>query len=260
MDYKTISVERKAEVGILYLNRPEVLNALSNEMREELMDFMEKAAADDGLRVLILTGKGRAFSAGADLNLFKQRYEAFRQEGEGDDSGQTDLPRVFIEFPKPLIAAINGPAVGFGLTVTLNCDIRLASRKAKFSCAFVRIGVTPEFGSSYFLPRLIGYGKAAELIFTARMFDAEEAFQMGLINRLVEDENLLPEAEQMAREIARMPSGALQMAKQLLRHGSHSTLEQVLDYEALVFHHRTRTKEHYEAVCRTLEQIQGSKH
>ena len=97
------------------------------------------------------------------------------------------------------------------------------------------------------------------MIFTARMFDAEEAFQMGLINRLVEDENLLSEAEQMAREIARMPSGAVRMAKQLLRHGSHSTLEQVLDYEALVFHHRTRTKEHYEAVCRTLEQIQSSK-
>ena len=193
------------------------------------------------------------------MNLFKNRYEAFRQEGEGDDSGSTGLPRVFIEFPKPIIAAINGPAVGFGLTVTLNCDIRLASRKARFSCAFVRIGVTPEFGSSYFLPRLIGYGKAAELIFTAKMFDAEEAFQIGLINRLVEHENLLSEAEQMAREIAGMPPGAVRMAKQLIRHGSHSTLEQVLDYEALVFHHRTRTKEHYEAVCRTLERIQSSK-
>lgn len=260
MDYKSICVERKDDIGILSFNRPEVLNALSQEMREELMDFMEEAAADDGLRVLILTGKGRAFSAGADLNIFKRRYETYRQEGQGDKSVGTDFPRVFIEFPKPLIAAINGPAVGFGLTVTLNCDIRLASRQAKFRCAFVRIGVTPEFGSSYFLPRLIGYGKAAELIFTARMFDAEEAFQIGLINKLVEHDNLLPEAEQMAREIAKMPSGAIRMSKQLLRHGSHSTLEQVLDYEELVFQQRTRTKEHYEAVCRTIEQIKSSKH
>ncbi len=170
------------------------------------------------------------------------------------------FPGSFIEFPKPLIAAINGPAVGFGLTVTLNCDIRLASKSAKFRCAFVRVGVTPEFGSSYFLPRLIGYGKAAELTFTARMFDAEEALEIGLINRIAEPDNLLSEAEQMAREIAGMPPGAVRMAKQLLRHGSHSTLEQVLEYEAFVFHHRTKTKEHYEAVCQTLEQIKGPKH
>lgn len=259
MNYKTISIEKKGEVGILYLNRPKVLNALSNDMRLEVMHFINQAAGDEGLRVLILTGKGRAFSAGADLNMFKSRYETYKREGKNDDYVRADLAKTFIEFPKPIIAAINGLAVGFGLTVTLICDIRLASKKAKFSCAFVRVGVTPEFGSSYFLPRLIGYGKAAELVFTARMIEAEEALQIGLVNQIVEHETLLSEAENMAQEIAKMPSEAIKTAKQVLRHGYHSTLEQVLEYESLVFLHNTRTKEHYEAVCRILEQIKKPK-
>ncbi|MFC1535030.1 enoyl-CoA hydratase/isomerase family protein [Thermodesulfobacteriota bacterium] len=259
MDYKTIFIEKKGEIGFLYFNRPEVLNALSDEMRHELIHFLNQAAGDKGLLVLIITGKGRAFSAGADLNMFKIVYEAYRKEGESEAFGRTELPRAFIEFPKPIIAAINGPAVGFGLTVTLACDICLASKQAKFSCAFARVGVTPEFGSSYFLPRLIGYNKVAELAFTARMFDAEEAFQMGLINRVVEHENLLSEAENIANDITKMPSGAIQMAKQLLRYGNNSTLEQALEYESLVFQKAIRTKEHYEAVCRIIEQIKNRK-
>jgi 2-(1,2-epoxy-1,2-dihydrophenyl)acetyl-CoA isomerase len=255
MGYKTISVETKGSVGILSLNRPEVLNALSDEMRDDLIHFMRRAAEDDRLRVLIMTGKGRAFSAGGDLNMFKSAYERYRQEGQDSGFGGIDLPKVFTDFPKPLIAAVNGAAVGFGLTVTLTCDIRLASTDATFSCAFVRVGVTPEFGSSYFLPRLIGYGKAAELAFTAKMFDAEEAARIGLVNRIVEPGLLLPEAEALAKEIAGMPPEAVQMTKRVLRHGSHSTLEQVLPYESLVFHHCSKTKEHYEAVCGILDRI-----
>jgi 2-(1,2-epoxy-1,2-dihydrophenyl)acetyl-CoA isomerase len=141
----------------------------------------------------------------------------------------------------------------------LNCDLRIASVQAQFSFAFVRLGLTPEFGSSYFLPRLIGYGKAAELIFTARMLDAQEALQIGLVNRVVAHDDLLAEAGKTAAEIARMPAGALRAAKQLLRHGSHSTLEQVLAYEALTFQSAAQTPEHYEAVCRTMRQIKNSK-
>ena len=255
MHYKTISVETKGSVGILSLNRPEVLNALSDEMRDDLIHFMRRAAEDDRLRVLIMTGKGRAFSAGGDLNMFKSAYERYRQEGQDSGFGGIDLPKVFTDFPKPLIAAVNGAAVGFGLTVTLTCDIRLASTDATFSCAFVRVGVTPEFGSSYFLPRLIGYGKAAELAFTGKMFDAEEAARIGLVNRIVAPRLLLAEAEALANEIAGMPPEAVQMTKRVLRHGSHSTLEQVLPYESLVFHHCSKTKEHYKAVCSILDRI-----
>jgi enoyl-CoA hydratase/carnithine racemase len=255
MDYKTISAETKGKVGVLYLNRPEVLNALSDEMGDELIHFMRQAAEDDRLRVLIMTGKGRAFSAGGDLNMFKSAYESYRREGQDSGFRGVGLPKAFTDFPKPLIAAVNGAAVGFGLTVTLTCDIRLASTDATFSCAFVRVGVTPELGSSYFLPRLIGYGKAAELAFTAKMFGAEEAARIGLVNRIVEPQLLLTEAEALANEIAGMPPEAVQMTKRVLRHGSQSTLEQVLPYESLVFHHCTRTREHYEAVCSILDRI-----
>jgi len=257
MDYSTIIFEEKGSVGFLYLNRPEVLNALSPRMREELVDCLKQAAHDDDLRVLILSGKGRGFCAGADLNMFKNAYEAFKSGDEHQGFGDIDLPKAFIDFPKPIIAAINGPAVGFGLTVTLTCDIRIASEKAKFSCAFVRVGVTPEFGSSYFLPRLLGYGKAAELAFTARSIDAQEAAQIGLVNRVVGHEALLEECEALAGAISQMPPGAIRMTKRILRHGHHSTLDQALPYEGLVFQHQTRTSEHYEAVCRILEQLKS---
>jgi len=255
MDYKTILVERKGPVGMLYLNRPEVLNALSADMRLELGHFLGLAAQDDALRVLVVSGKGRAFSAGADLNMFKAQYETYRKEGQTDAGQRAILPKAFIRFPKPIIAAINGPAVGFGATMPLDCDIRIASTQAKFRFAFARLGVTPEFCSSYFLPRLIGYGKAAELVFTARMVEAAEALQIGLVNQVVAPDDLLPTAEKMAADIAQWPGAAIRAAKQLLRHGSHSTVEQVLDYEALVFHHATQTPEHYEAVCRTIEDL-----
>jgi 2-(1,2-epoxy-1,2-dihydrophenyl)acetyl-CoA isomerase len=257
MHYKTIAVEKKDLIALLFLNRPEVLNALCDEMGHELLHFLREAASDDTIRVLILSGKGRAFSAGADLNMFKTRYENYKRTGGSDNAARTELPKAFIGFPKPIIAAINGPAVGFGITLPLNCDIRIASNQAKFSFAFARVGVTPEFGSSYFLPRLIGYGKAAELIFSARMFEAQEALEMGLINRIVDPDDLLAEAERMAYQIARMPPAAVQAAKKLLRHGSHSTLEQVLDYEALIFQHATRTREHYDAVGRIMAELKN---
>jgi 2-(1,2-epoxy-1,2-dihydrophenyl)acetyl-CoA isomerase len=121
------------------------------------------------------------------------------------------------------------------------------------------VGLTPEFGSSYLLPRLIGYGRAAELIFSARMLDAQEALRIGLVNRVVASEDLIPEAEKLAVEIARMPAGAIRAAKQVLRHGSHSTIEQVLAYEALTFQGAAQTAEHYDAVCRTMDQIKNSR-
>jgi len=255
MDYKTILIERKDHIATLYLNRPEVLNALSDQMREELLHFLQHAQKDDGLRVLIVSGKGRAFCAGADLNLFKERYETFRREGQKDHSHRFLFPKTLATFPKPIIAAINGPAVGFGATMPLNCDIRIASKKAKFSFAFARLGLTPEFCSSYFLPRLIGFGRASELVLTARMFDAEEALQIGLVNRVVEPADLMPEAEKVADQIARLPSGAIQAARRVLRHGSHSSLDEVLEYEALVLQRAMQTQEHYDALCQVMEEI-----
>jgi len=258
MNYKTISSERKGAVGILYLNRPQVLNALSEDMQDELLHFLQEARKDDSLRVFILTGRGKAFSAGGDLNMFKRAYEAYQRDGKDSGLGGAELPRAFIDFPKPSIAAINGAAVGFGLTVSLTCDIRIAASNAMFSCAFARIGVTPEFGSSYLLPKVVGYARAAELAFTAKDIDAQEAYRLGLVNQVVPPAELMAASEAVANQIAALPQEAIMMAKRVLRHGSQSTLEQSLPYESLVFQYCTRTAEHYKTVCETLVRIKGS--
>ena len=178
MDYKDIELIREEGIALIYLNRPDILNALNETMKKELIHVLRKTEEDPAIRVAILTGRGRGFCAGADLNRFREFQEGDKDHKKKSRFGSLDLPRAFIQYPKPIIAAINGPSYGFCFTVTLTCDIRLASERAMFSCAFVRIGVTPEFCSTYFLPRLIGYGKAAELIFTARPFDAQEAFEI----------------------------------------------------------------------------------
>lgn len=257
MTYSEIDFEQKGTTGILWLDRPQKLNALSPQMKVELQDCLDRAARDDSVRVLVLTGRGRAFSAGGDLQTFKRNYETYRRGDADGDFTDPRLPRAFIDFPKPMIAAVNGAAVGFGLTVSLTCDIRIASEKAFFICAFVRIGVTPEFGSSYFLPRLIGYAKAAELALTARPLEAAEALEIGLVNRVVPEAELMPEALAMADDIGRFPPRAVNGVKRLMRHGMHSTLEQVVDYEELTFRHLMRQQEHYDAVCATLEAISG---
>ena len=259
MDYSTILVEKKDFVTTLYLNRPDVLNALSNEMRTDLIHFFRTSADDPETRVLIVTGKGRAFSAGADLNVFKERFEAYRREGQQDGSFRKLLPKALLAFPKPVIAAINGPAVGVGATMPLNFDIRLASTQAKFMFPFPRLGVTPEFCSSYFLPQIVGFGRAAELIYTAKMIDAEEALKIGLVDRVLPAEELMPEAEKMARQIAAMPPYAIETAKRLLVSGRQSTPEQMIEYETIVLQQAMQTEEHYEAVCRMLEEMNQKK-
>ena len=235
MGYKDIELIREDGIAFLYLNRPEVLNALSETMMHELFWALKETEEDPDIRVLILTGRGTGFCAGADLDKF------FRSQGKGDDPkkrstfGLIDLPRAFVQYPKPIIAAINGPSYGFGFTVTLTCDIRLASDRAIFSVAFVRIGLTPEFYSTCFLPNLMGYGKAAELIFTARPFDAREALEIGAVNRVFPHNRLIPEAKKMAQQIASMPPAAVRSSKEILRQGMQSTLDQAVQYEARAF-------------------------
>jgi len=259
MAYKTIELIREEGLAILYLNRPDVLNALNEMMKNELIQALKETEEDDNVRVMILTGRGRGFCAGADLNRFIEVRKSDRGHKKKIRFGSIDFPRAFIQYPKPIIAAINGPAYGFGFTVTLTCDIRLASERAKFSCAFVRIGVTPEFCSTYFLPRLIGYGKAAELIFTARPFDVHEALEIGAIDRVFPHHRLLPEAKKMAKQIASMPPTAVQKSKEILRHGMQSTLDQVIQHESMVFLDAMKTEEHQLALSKLLAQMKFRK-
>ena len=259
MEYKTIELIREEEIAYLYLNRPKALNALNETMKNELIHVLKETEEDDNIRVMILTGRGRGFCAGADLNRFIELQEGDTDHKKKSKFGSVDFPRAFVQYPKPIIAAINGPSYGFGFTVTLTCDIRLASERAKFSCAFVRVGVTPEFCSTYFLPRLIGYGKAAELIFTARPFDAHEALEIGAVNQVFPHHRLMPEAKKMAKQIASMSPPAVQKSKEILRHGMQSTLDQVIQHEATVFLDAMKTEEHRLALNKLLAQIKFKK-
>ena len=255
MEYKHIELTREEGIAFITLSRPEVLNALSETMKVELIHALKETEEDDDIRVMILTGRGRAFCAGADLTRFVEIQESDKDHKKKTRFGSLDLPRAFIQYPKPIIAAINGPSYGFGFTVALTCDIRLASERAKFSCAFVRIGVTPEFCSTYFFPRLVGYGKASELIFTARPFDAREALEIGAVNYVFPHNRLMPEAKKMAKQIASMPLTAIQKSKEILRHGMQSTLDQVIQHEAVVFLDAMKTDEHRLALSKLLAQM-----
>lgn len=256
MGYNTIVLRREKGVCLISLNRPKAMNAINDEMRSELGEAIKEVETDDDARVLIITGSGNAFSAGADLNEFNDNYAQFSQSGRMPEFGGPELALQFASFPKPVIAAINGVAVGWGMTMPVACDIRLASPNARFAAPFVRVGLTPEFGSCYLLQRLIGYGPAAELFFSARTVDANEALAIGLVNRIVPHEHLLPEAWSLAHAIAAHPRAALLRTKELLRRGMlDRPLQEWIEYEASVFQECMTGSEHHEAVLNLLAEL-----
>ena len=204
-------------VATVTLNRPERLNAVDSALLAELTAAFDRADADDAVRVVIVTGAGRAFCAGADLGgggrTFDHRAEAAEEHRDG--GGLVTL-RIF-DMKKPVIAAINGPAVGFGITLTLPMDIRIASTAARIGFVFTRRGIVPEACSTWFLPRLVGIGQAAEWVYTGRVFGAEEARAAGLVSRVVAPEALLPTARELALEIALNTSAiSVALARQML--------------------------------------------
>jgi enoyl-CoA hydratase/carnithine racemase len=203
MDYEQIRYELDDNVLTLTMNRPDRLNAWTPTMLGELLDAFDRADADDDVRVVIITGAGRGFCAGADLeaggDTFNYRARGVEDEVPRDGGGQFTL-RVFAS-KKPVIAAINGPAVGVGATMTLPMDVRLASTTAKMGFVFARRGIVPEAASSWFLPRVVGISQAVEWAATGRVFSADEALQGGLVRSLYEPDDLLPAAYSLAREI-----------------------------------------------------------
>ncbi len=258
MGDKTVSIEQKGMVQIWTLNRPERLNALNHAMGAEMMAALAAAEADDSVRAVVLTGAGRAFSAGADLEGFA-RMAAPEASAERESFTGIAFPRACAQFPKPLIAAVNGPAVGWGLTVSLMCDLRLCASDAYFSAGFVKVGVTPEFGSSYLLPAIVGLGRALDMTLTARQVPADEALAMGLVNRVAPREELLPMALELATQVASYPPGAVGMAKMLVHNGAAASLEQVMDHELRCFRAAMVSPEHRAAVQAMLAAIKARK-
>ena len=215
MSWQTLLYDVADGIATVTLNRPDRLNAVNGTMIRELVDAFGRADVDDGVRAVIVTGAGRAFCAGADLS---GGGTTFDRPGDGPeahrDGGGVVTLRIF-DMKKPVIAAINGAAVGFGITLTLPMDVRLASTEAKIGFVFARRGVVPEACSTWFLPRVVGIAQAAEWTYTGRVFSAEEARAGGLVSRVLEPDALLPAARALAREIADQTS-AVSVA--LVRH------------------------------------------
>ena len=205
MDYSTILYELEDQILTITLNRPDILNAFNRDMMSELIDAFDKADADDEVRAIIVTGAGRGFCAGADLSSGGDTFNADAREDREDglhrDGGGRVTLRIF-ECKKPVIAAINGPAVGIGATMTLPMDIRLCSTAAKIGFVFARRGIVAEACSSYFLPRVVGISQALEWCYSGRVFPAEEAVAGGLVRSIHEPDDLLTAAKTIAREIA----------------------------------------------------------
>lgn len=209
--FETLGYELEDGVAIITLNRPEKLNAFNTQMMKDLIDVFDVTDADDAVRAVIVTGAGRAFCAGADLSAGGETFDYDKRGGEAlaarqkdgvqrDGGGLVSL-RIY-ESLKPVIAAVNGPAVGVGVTMQLPMDIRLASTDARFGLVFARRGLNPEAASSWFLPRLVGVQTALEWCYTGRVFPAQEALERGLVRSLHAPEDLLPAAKALAREIA----------------------------------------------------------
>jgi len=262
MDYEQILYEIKDSVAVITLNRPEVLNAWTPQMWREMGDALERSNKNDEVGAIVVTGAGRGFCSGADIRLFDQITKGL-QEAEDPMTVLRKRREEFLRGPnfiklalesKPIIGAINGPAVGVGLTMTLPWDIRLASENARFSMAFVRIGLVPEAGSTFFLSRLVGFSKACELVYSARFFGAKEALEIGLVSRVLPPEKLMPTALEIAMDFGERPPMALRLAKELMVKGAFfHGLEEATTLEDVYFLLCQASPEHREAVLAFLE-------
>ena len=222
--YERILVEMSEHIGTITLNRPEKLNAFDPEACADLLEALRMLAGADSIRVIVITGAGRAFCAGADLAVLGTQGEQLVSAGK-------DIALAIRTAPKPVLAAVNGAAAGGGANLALACDYRLASDQASIGQVFHKLGLGPDWGGSYFLPRLTGISKALELVWSARMVPAAEAEALGLFDRVVPHADLAAETRALAGRWAAMAPLAVRKAKAALYQSEHSTLEEMLDLE-----------------------------
>ena len=238
MAYEAVLFEKREHVAILTLNKPERLNAIGAAIRTEVHAAVDEAHKDDTVRALIITGAGRGFCSGADLTTAaigaNPPAPPTDQNSLLDDMGWVGRwAHLFHDFDKPLIAAVNGVAAGAGMSMALACDLRVGSENARFKTVFIERNLSPDSGMSYFLPRIVGYSRAADLIFTSRAVGAEEAYRLGLLDRLVAHDNLVEEAVKLASEMAGWPPLALRASKRVLQKNMTADLDDALRYESV---------------------------
>ena len=234
-----ITLERRDHVAVLTLSNPDRLNALSAAMRDEVANALADLRADDEVRALVLTGAGRGFCAGADLAagaavMAEGGLARPTQNDKLDDIGWVGRwASMWANFDKPVVGAINGVAAGAGLSTALACDVRIGSEHARFRSVFIERSLSPDSGLSFFLPRVVGYAAAADMIFTSRAVGADEALRLGLLNRIVPAAELLDSAVAYAGEMTQWPPLALRMSKRVLQHNVDCGLDDALRFETL---------------------------
>ena len=252
MPYTTLLTDLSEGVFTLTFNRPEVLNAFNDQQAEEVLDALKKAERDEMTRCLVLTGAGKGFCAGQDLGALKGRGDSvsFREH-----LGHTYNPIVskLRSIEKPVIGQINGAAAGAGLGLALACDVRYAASGAKFRMAFSGIGLAPDSGTSFFLPRLIGYARAYEMAITNEPMTAEHALSLGMVNKVFPAEELAPATRELAVKLAQLPTKAFALTKRAMNKAYQLTLDEALDYEAHLQEIAGRTADYKEGVAAFLE-------
>jgi enoyl-CoA hydratase/carnithine racemase len=257
-DRSTITVEQRGPVALVTLNRPEKLNAWTPQMASELAAAFREANGDPAVGAIVMTGAGRGFCAGADMDATFATRLAGQDPGDDTASGSGGMPADvdwvgLVRSSKPLIAAVNGAAVGIGTTMILPFDVIIASEKARFGMAFVKVGLVPELASTHFLVGRVGFGHAGEMCLTGRLYDAAEALAMGLADRVVAPEDLIHAALELGEEISANPAPQLRMIKRLLTdNASETDLAVVQQRESEMLRECWRSPEHRDAVERFL--------
>ena len=229
--FTVVKWQKSDGIGLVTLNRPEKLNAMNPQLLADLREILEEAEKDEEVKVLVLTGTGKGFCAGGDVEEhpgFKNDNPLIREKYLKEVQHVTLLLH---RMPKPVIAAINGIAAGGGLDMAMACDIRIASEEALFTEVSVRAGLMPDMGGTYFLPRLVGVSKALEMIFTGDTIDAQEALRIGLVNQVAPDQELINRAMAMAKRLAQGPSQSYRFCKWAVYRGLDIELEAALEHE-----------------------------
>jgi enoyl-CoA hydratase len=255
MMYKTLTYEKKENIGFLTINRPEKLNAISNELISELKELLDEIENDEEMRVLIITGAGdKAFVAGADI---KELVDRDASQGRRVSKERQEIFSRIENLPVPVIAAVNGYALGGGLELALACSIRICSEKAQFGAPEVKLGIIPGDGGTQRLPRLVGLGRAMELILTGDFIDAQEAYRIGLVNKVLPQEELMDKATELATKIASRPPLAVRFAKEAVNRSQEGDAASGFALESYLHALSCTTEDKKEGVSAFLEKRKG---
>ncbi|MCA1833628.1 MAG: enoyl-CoA hydratase-related protein [Actinomycetota bacterium] len=252
---ETVLYDVRSGVATITMNRPDVLNALDVTLATEMAKAIAEAGGDPAVRAVVITGAGRGFCAGADLGQLEDAYRSGQSGPIGDILRDRYNPMVLpiTQLDKPVIAAVNGVAAGAGASIAFACDFRIASDKAKFFQAFIKIGLIPDCGANYFLPRLVGMAKALELAMLGDVITAETALEYGLVTKVVSADTLIDETQTFAEQLASGPSRAFGATRRSMMFGAVNDLEQTMDYEADAQHELAQSGDHKEGVLAFLE-------